>query len=389
VVYSTGTRGQFGDVVGTAYNIVRYDTATKKFQFYGNQRDVQSTIQPAVSLIEKNATGNYRLETGLNIYVSPYSSRSLKNKRCTGGAASCAVYPISARVTPVNSSTGLLPAGGVMFANKVNTTPTITQGVGSSKSTPFNVCTYMNLEDPTLINANYSVAATATAAACSGVIRLNYAEFTKDSKGALVAAPGVYPPPRARPSWISSWNSNGSYNGNDSSPLVTATTTRGEQYKFVVTMSNGDVIKFINRLPNSTLTPTQASKLTFPSLASGVDASFASFAGSSSGFNLSWNPMQSALIFAAAIYWEQGDIDNTVGVAPADTSKTIPCPNNAGNSALSGLNYANTAVADLLNCTLPLNWKSTNTTSNPDGGVLQLKARTFDGLYIQSQVKQF
>ncbi len=388
VVYASGSRGSFGDMVGSTYNVVRYDTSTKKFQFYGNQRDVQSTIQPAVSLIEKGATGKYRLETGLNIYVNPYNSRSLKNKNCTGGAAACVVYPISARITPMTSS-GLLPTGGVMMGNKVNTPPSITTGVGSSKNSPFNVCTYMNFEDPTLISANYSVAITGDpAAACSGVIRLNYGEYTKDSKGALVAASGIYPPPRARPSWVSSWNADGTYNGNDSRPLVTATTAkRGEPYKFVITMSNGDVIKLVNRLPYSSLSPDQAANLPFPRLASGVDTSFASFAGSSNGFNLSWSQQDTALIFAAAIYWEQGDVDNTLNLAPGATSATVPCPSNTYN-ALAGKNYAGDVVDDLLSCTKPLNWRS-STASAPDGGVLQLKAKTPDGLFIQSQVKQF
>lgn len=391
VVYSTGSRGQFGDAIGSAYNVVRYDAGTGKFQFYGNQRDVQSTIQPSATLVKKGATNNYRVETGLNIYINPYNSRSLKNLRCTGGAPSCSVYPVSARITPVNPTTGMLPAGGVVMANKVNATPTLASGVGSNKTAPnvFNVCTYLNYENPSLVGVGYN-ASTSNANFCSGVIRMNYAEFTKNGAGQLVASSGAYPPIVAgRAAWVNNWNSDGSYNGTLGGSLVTtASAKRGEPYKFVITMSNGDTVKLINRLPYSTMTPTQAAKLDYPAFAAGTDTAFASYTGSSSGFNFSWNSLQSALIFGTAIYWNQGEVDSTSNVGPTATSNTIPCPNNSGNTAIAGTNYANDADSDMLNCTLAINWKSA-AASAPDGGVLQLKARTFDGLFIQSQIKQF
>jgi hypothetical protein len=391
VVYGTGSRGQFGDMMGSAYNVVRYDASAQKFQFYGNQRNVQTTIQPSATLIKKGATNNYRVETGFNIYVNPYNSRSLKNARCTGGAASCSVYPVSARITPVNSVTGMLPAGGVVMGNKVNTTPTLRYGVGSSKTSGsvFNVCTYFNYEDPAKVGTSYT-ASTPNANFCSGVIRMNYAEFTKNSDGTLVASSGVYPPTQTgRAAWVTNWNSDGSYNGTVASQLVTAATAkRGEAYKFVITMSNGDTVKVINRLPYSAMTPTQAASLSYPVFASGTDTTFASYLGSSAGFNFSWGSMQSALIFGTAIYWDQGEVDSTTNVGPTASSVTVGCPTNSGNVAILGANYAGDSVTDILDCTNALNWKS-STASAPDGGILQLKARTFDGLFIQSQIKQF
>lgn len=378
VIYDdgAGTRGQFGDAIGSSYMVVKYDTASQSFKFYGNQRNVQTTIQPSVTLAQKAGTNNYRVETGFNIYVNPYNSRSLK--KANGNQ----VYPVKAQITPIFTSTGMIPANGLYMANKVTSTPGV-NGVSSS-TTPFNVCTFMNYEDPLLISNSYTVG-TAGANPCSGVIRMNYAEYTM-SNGKLTASVGAYPPTSTSTAgWITAWAPNGGALGSGSL-ITTATAKRGEPYLFTLTMSDGSTIKYINRLPTSTLTTTQAALLNYPTFTTDMSAKFASYNGSvNNSLTVTWNPLQTALIFADAIYWNRGEVNSTARMGSGVTSNTISCPTTSYNVSIT--NSDNDTVS-ALNCRDPLNWKS-STSSSPNQGILQLKARTFDGLFIQSQLRQY
>jgi hypothetical protein len=378
IVYSDGSRGQFGDVVGTNYAVIKYDSTAQKFKFLGNQRDVMTTILPSSSLIQKAGTNNYRIEVGLNIFVSPYSSRSLKKSNGTP------VYPVKARVQPVDATTGMLPSGGVYLANKTSTT-TVSGGVSSSKALRFNVCSYMNFEDPSLISNSY-YAGTANAARCSGVITMNYKEYVMTS-GSLVATPGAYSPLSTNlRSWISDWASNGTVLPNQ--PLVTtATAKKGERYLFTLTMSDGTTIKYVNRLTNSTMTVDQAALLSFPTFTTDMSSAMANFnGGASTSLTVNWNTLKTAFIFQDALFWNTGELNQQAKVTVGSTTNSISCP--TSSVVIAGTNYQGDAVNNILNCQETLVWKS-STASNPDGGILQLKARTYDGLFIQSQLRQF
>ena len=378
VVYSDGSRGQFGDVVGTNYAVIKYDATTQKFKFLGNQRDVMTTILPSSSLIQKAGTNNYRIEVGLNIFVSPYSSRSLRKANGTS------VYPVKARVQPVDATTGMLPSGGVYLANKTSTT-TVSGGVSSNRALRFNVCSYMNFEDPSLISNSY-YAGTANAARCSGVMTMNYKEYVM-TNGSLVASPNAYPPLSTNlRSWISDWASNGTVSPNQ--PLVTtATAKKGESYLFTLTMSDGSTIKYVNRLTNSTMTVDQAALLSFPSFAADMSSAMANFnGGSSASLTVNWNTLKTALIFQNALFWNTGEINQQAKVTVGATTNSISCP--TSSVVIAGANYQGDTVNNILNCQDTLVWKSSSA-SAPDGGILQLKARTYDGLFIQSQLRQF
>jgi len=386
------TRVQFGDSVGTEYTVVKYDPATNKYYFWGNQRDVQIKVEPAVTMAQYGSSNNYRVETGMNIYVNPYNSRTL----AVNGHNP--VYPVKAIVQPDNINTGMLPAGGVSLANKISATSTgsytlANSGVSSNKSKIFNVCTFMNYEDPTLISASYT-AGTTGASSCSGVIRMDYAEFVKSASGALTKTTGAYRPiSTAIPTWISAWNQDKSLTTPTlgTSSLVSSTTAkRGESYLFTITMSDGSVKKYHNRLPHDVLSTTAAASLNYPSFASGVASSFAAFTptGANTAFSPTWNALQSSYIFATAIFWDRGEIDNTVGVAYGATGTQSGIACNSNSTVIAGQNYAGNAVTNILACSDPLMWKS-NGASAPDQGVLQLKSRTYDGLFIQSQIRQY
>ena len=378
VQYSDGSLGQFGDVVGTSYAVVKYDATAHQFKFYGNQRDVMSSIMPSVTKAQKAGTTNYRVEVGFNIYVNPYNSRSLKKANGTQ------VYVVKTQIQPINSSTGMLPAGGVYMANKLSN-QTVSSGSGSNKNYRFNVCTFMNFEDPSLISNSYYVG-TAGASSCSGVIRLDYKEYVMTG-GSLVATTGAYTPTNTNtPTWVSDWNSSGTIQSNQS--LVhTATAKRGEPYLFTFTMSDGSTLKYVNRLTNSTMTTDNAAKLNFPSFAAGVSDSFATFNGAtSSSFSVSWNALKTATIFADAIFWDRGEVNNTVKFGIGVTSNSVSCP--TSTATVTGTNYNGDPISNVLNCQLSNNWQAT-TASGPDSGILQLKARTYEGLFIQSQIRQY
>jgi hypothetical protein len=382
VQYSDNSLGQFGDVVGTNYAVVKYDPTAQQFKFYGNQRDVMTTIMPSVTRIQKAGTNNYRIEVGLNIYVNPYNSRALKP--ATVGSTHSNIYPVKAQIQPINSATGMLPAGGVFMANKVNTN-VVANGVGSNRNYRFNLCTFMNFEDPSIIANSYYVG-TANAAACSGVIRMNYKEYVM-SNGSLVATPGAYTPLTTNiPSWISDWNASGAIQSGQ--PLVTtATAKKGEPYLFTITMSDGSVKKYVNRLANSTMTVDDAAKLEYPTFATGMSDTFAAFNGASNtSLTVNWNATTSSTVFADAIYWGRGEVNSTTKIAIGTTTNTINCP--TSSTVVAGTNYNNDAVTNVLNCRESANWKASNA-STPDSGLLQLKARTFEGLFTQSQLRQY
>ena len=384
VVYAdeASTRGQFGDEISSSYTVVKYDAATQSFKFYGNQRDVQTSIQPSATLAQKAGSSNYRVETGFNIYVRPYNSRSLKRTNVQ-------VYPVKVQVTPVFPSTGMIPTNGIFLANKVTGTPVAISGVPSgSSATPLNVCTFMNYEDPSIISSAYKVS-TPNASACSGVIRMNYAEYTM-TNDKLTTSVGAYPPvTTAIPAWITGWNANGGSIGSGSL-IKTATAKRGEPYLFTLTMSDGSVIKYINRLPTSTLTTEQAALLNYPKFTSDMSAKFAAYDGSTSNtLAVSWKSLDTALIFADAIYWNRGEVNSTARISPGVTSNSISCPAPATIYA-SGISLQNSAgdTVRAMDCRDSLNWKSSDS-SVPNQGLIQLKARTFDGLFIQSQLRQY
>ena len=114
--------------------------------------------------------------------------------------------------------------------------------------------------------------------------------------------------------------------------ITTATAKRGEPYLFTLTMSDGSNIKYINRLPASTLTTAQAELLNFTQFTSDMSARFAAYNGSASNtLNVSWKPLDTALIFADAIYWNRGEVNSTARISPRMVSDTFSCPALATN----------------------------------------------------------
>lgn len=421
-----GTRGQFGDVMGSySYAVVKLDPASGNFYMHGDQRDIQSYILPAAQLVQKGTANIYRVETNLNMYIRPYSIRSLKpNSNLFNQSA---VWPVYTVVTPLTVN-GMLPTGGVTLANKINVS-TLTAGFhGSSNNIPnngarlginsnisslpssgvsgnslfFNVCDgYMNFENksiaPSAGNLFGYTAALPNVGPCSGQLRMAYGEYTRDSKGLLQSAPGIYPPAAypagmINPSQIVNYNSDGSLKNTPNAWPTSVTALKGEPYLFTIYLSNGAVLKYVNRLPASLLTVDQASKVSYPLFTEATGANFVNFSGagpSNNSLPVAWSRLDNGYVFQSALMWDRAEGSTNNGVKVGATSNTISC--SMFNSGLSVPSFApgSTSSTDPLNCKDTGNWISGANGTALDSGILQLKAKTPEGLFVSTQIRQY
>lgn len=412
-----GTRGQFGDVIGSySFAVVKYDSTSGNYFMHGDQRDIQSYILPTAQLVQKGTSNVYRVETNLNIYIRPYSIRSLKPN--SNSYNQNAVWPVYATVTPLTTS-GMLPAGGVTLANKINVATLasphsgVTLGANSNiSSLPssgtagnslfFNVCDgYMNFENKAIAPSsghlfNYT-AATSNVAPCAGQLRMAYGEYARDANGVLqLAAAGSYPPAAypsgmINPSQINNYNADGTLTSTPGAWPTNMTAKKGEPYLFTIYLSNGNTLSYVNRLPSSLLTVAQAAKVTYPLFDSTTGNTFASFmGGNSNSLAVAWSKPGKGYVFQSALMWDRAEGSTNNGVKVGATSNTISC--SMYNSGLSVPSFApgSTVNTDPLNCKDTGNWVSGAAGANVvDSGILQLKARTPDSLFISTQMRQY
>ena len=420
-----GTRGQFGDVIGSySYAVVKLDKTSGNFYMHGDQRDIQSYILPTAQLVQKGSSNTYRVESNFNMYIRPYSIRSLKPNNNLFNQNT--VWPVYTVVTPLTAN-GMLPAGGVTLANKINVS-TLTSGTHGS-NTPnsgtrlaansnisslpssgvsgnslfFNVCDgYMNFENkaiaPTSSNLFSYTAAANQAAPCSGQLRMAYGEYTRDSKGVLQqAAAGLYPPASypsgmINPSQINNYNADGTLKTTPSAWPTTFTAKKGEPYLFTVYLSNGNTLKYVNRLPASLLTVDQAAKVTYPLFTSDTVTNFASFNGagpSNNSLPVAWSGINNGYVFQSALMWDRAEGSTNNGVKVGATSNSISCSSYVSGLSVASFAPGSTNMTDPLNCKDTANWISGANGNNVDSGILQLKARTPQSLFISTQVRQY
>ena len=421
-----GTRGQFGDVIGSySFAVVKYDSTSGNYLMHGDQRDIQSYILPTAQLVQKGTSNVYRVETNLNIYIRPYSIRSLKpNSNIYNQNA---VWPVYATVTPLTTS-GMLPAGGVTLANKINIA-TLTTGTHGSNNTSnsgttlgansnisslpssgtsgnslfFNVCDgFMNFENKSIAPSsghlfNYT-AATSNVAPCSGQLRMAYGEYARDTNGVLQPAaagsytPAAYPPGMINPSQIINYNADGTLTSTPGAWPTNMTAKKGEPYLFTIYLSNGNTLSYVNRLPSSLLTVAQAAKVTYPLFDSTTGNTFASFmGGNSNSLAVAWSKPGKGYVFQSALMWDRAEGSTNNGVKVGATSNTISC--SMFDSSIRVPSFAPGATVtqtDPLNCKDTGNWVSGAAGANVvDSGILQLKARTPDSLFISTQMRQY
>jgi hypothetical protein len=419
---SNGTRGQFGDVIGSySFAVVKYDSASGNYLMHGDQRNIQSYILPTAQLVQKGTSNTYRVETNLNIYIRPYSIRSLKPNN--NNYNQNAVWPVYATVTPLTTS-GMLPAGGVTLANKINiatlnsgTTLGANSNISSLPSSGtsgnslfFNVCDgYMNFENKAIAPSsghlfNYT-AAISNVASCSGLLRMAYGEYARDANGILQPAaagsypPAAYPSGMINPSQITNYNADGTLTSTPSAWPTNMTAKKGEPYLFTIYLSapvtiNGvstSTLSYVNRLPSSLLTVTQAARVTYPLLDSTTGNTFASFMGSSNSLAVAWSKPGKGYVFQSALMWDRAEGSTNNGVKVGATSNTISCSMFDSSIRVPSFTPGATVTqTDPLNCKDTGNWVSGAAGANVvDSGILQLKARTPDSLFISTQMRQY
>ena len=148
----------------------------------------------------------------------------------------------------------------------------------------------------------------------------------------------------------------------------------------------------MNRLPASLLTVDQAAKVNYPLFTNDTITNFAGFNGagpSNNSLPVAWSTINNGYVFQSALMWDRAEGSTNNGVKVGATSNTISC--SMYNSGLSVASFApgSTNMTDPLNCKDTANWISGANGSSVDSGILQLKARTPQSLFISTQVRQY
>jgi hypothetical protein len=131
--------------------------------------------------------------------------------------------------------------------------------------------------------------------------------------------------------------------------------------------------------------------VTYPLFDSTTGATFAGFiGGSSNSLAVAWSKPNIGYVFQSALMWDRAEGSTNNGVKVGATSNSISC--SMYNSGISIPSFApgSTNNTDPLNCKDTGNWVSGAAGANVvDSGILQLKARTPEALFISTQMRQY
>jgi hypothetical protein len=194
------------------------------------------------------------------------------------------------------------------------------------------------------------------------------------------------------PSQIINYSNDGTLKTTPGAWPTSFTAKKGEPYLFTVYLSNGDTLKYVNRLPASLLTVDQAAKVNFPLFTSDTVTNFASFNGagpSNNSLPVAWSGLNNGYVFQSALMWDRAEGSTNNGVKVGATSNTISCSSYASGLSVASFAPGSTNMTDPLNCKDTANWISGANGNSVDSGILQLKARTPQSLFISTQVRQY
>lgn len=343
VQYVDGSIGQISDVTGGDDMVVSYNPADGKYRLMGNQRDATVSVMPMAQRITNVVNGAVRYETGLQVYISSTSIRSLKQVDGT------TVHVKKAKITGKG-----LPASGIWLANKLSTPRTSQTAILGTSGSYRNACSgYLNFEYDTVIpsSGDYTVN-TPNAAACSGFMRFAYADLPSGAYG-MSASPTV----------IKGWT------GSFMPETDLAQIKSGEPYTFELTYSDGSVRTFVKRLSYPVLTLANSQRVEYPVI---TNTNFASFYGASTPFVVTWNKLYSSMLTNVKLYWSRAATNSTKSIPLGATSASFDCAR-SGSSPY---------------CGDPGSWYY-NGSSAPNSGIIQLMSRSGDGLVISSQQRQY
>ena len=332
----------FGEAHGSSYMVVKKYSALASggdpgWRFYGNQREVNSFIEANVQRIQNVFTGGVRYETGLNMYVNANSLRS------RGYSAN--IYPTKVVVTDAIASNAVLPPSGITLYNKGS----VSNGQWQSSCAGF-----------------MTISQSASPAGCNGVLRLAYS---------MTGSYGVSSP---SDSYLAFWpNTVGTAMINGVSGFLSDAQINaikpGQPFKFVITLSDGSTINYVNRVhftPQNTQDVLTASYPIFTPAS--IDA-MKTYLGTGGSFPVSWLPIATSRPYSSSIYWQNGAYSKTASLTQAEVSANavnVPCTGTGGAACATSTNW----------------WDG----SSPNArGLAQIRSRDGRGFQYFSQIRQY
>jgi Bacterial Ig domain len=347
IKFADGTVDTLGEAIRSPFAVVKkistlVSSNDNGYRLVGDQRDFNSFVLPTIQKVTNQVTGDYRYETGLNVQViNVLSSTDSANRK-----------PVMAKITGKG-----LPVGGVYLAQKAN----------AACGLYLPITGYGQISN----NSAGNWANVDTTYGCAGVfvMAINYSG-TYNSVGNSVR-------------YLANLGNNGYglQSGVNSSGTLSGLTTgvgnyltdsdvasigEGEPYTFVITLSDGSTVTYINRLPTRPLSATEAAAFSYyPTFDASMGAYLLSFTGASSAVINFGTSAGNVHPWSSAIYWGTGANSGTSSIAIpyTSTSATVPCTGTASNS-----------------CGTAANWGSGHS-------MFQVRSRTADSMDVYSQIR--
>lgn len=361
MTYQNGTPSAFGDAVGNTTMVVRkypslVSSTDTGWRFLGDQRKVSSFVSAVAQKVVNAQTGKVRYETGLNFYVNGYQLRSF------GDGNSPAKFVQKAVITGAG-----LPNTGITLYNKGS----LPNDYGWNNSCGGFVPLALNSQATASVAPSYASGGVSLAAAsvsCSGVLRLSFG--------------GDNTVTTANTSFLAGWKSTvpttvDTIAAENLSDAGIDNIKYGEIYTFTITISDGTVLTYKNRLENSVLNLASTQKLEYPDFTDATVTALKTYTGQSN-FNAAWKKTTNSRVYNAAIYWNRGTYSNTQNLSVSENTgaaKTLTCG--------AGAIYDSQAPS----CNSAANWANSGNAST--AGIIQLRSRTADGFEIFSQIRQY
>jgi hypothetical protein len=336
ITFTDGSISSFGEAIGSSNMVVKKYTPSGSdpgWRFYGDQRVVNSFIEANSQRIENVFSGDIRYETGLNIHVNANLLRAV-------GDRTVRVQKVT--VTDLDSNP-VLPQAGITLFNR---------GTGSG-STWQNSC-----------GGFLTVSRSSTPSGCNGVLRLAYS---------FSGSYGI-PSDTVNSAYIAFWpdtrgtrtiNNRAGYLSDDQLKAIKP----GRSFQFVIELSNGSSISYVNRVHASPQDTVDNIALEYPLFKPETKTAMRDYLGGNGAFVIDWLQAKDSRPYSSAIYWDEGGFSRSTSLTQAQIdakSVSIVCTG-------TGLNACGNAS----------NWGASGK------GLAQIRARKANGSQVFSQIRQY
>ena len=335
---SYGTQCKLGEVVSNVYMVVKKypQLATGSdpgWRFYGDQRTVGSFVEATTQRTILLSIDGNRYETGLSLWVNANALRYY------GNGSQDMVYFKKIVVTGKG-----LPSAGITLFNKG------TAGTNASgRGTWTNSC-----GGNPILSATDGEWTTNSNVVCAAAIRLS-------STGTPTANPA------STPRFMAYWGAQ------DLTDAQIAEIHPGEPYTFVITLSNGTVLNYVNRVHAQPLGTADLQRLNYPTFTAATIDALKTFTGQSSTFTIAWDKIKTSKPYSAALYWNKAAFSASKGITNEElvaTSVALPCTSTNG-------------------CTTAANWSDGLGGSVSNRGAALMRTRQLDGYLIFTNISTF